>query len=890
MNRKRRLMRSILAGSLLYFGSFYSVQTPAAEAEQYGKVITNTDGAVVKTPIEVTDDDHPFGLIVSDSRNIIFDGKSIKATAIGNGTQMWATGMSVTRADLTLTEATTIDVTLNSGDKTYLKGFGVTNGQGTLTSASGILDLGDKFNLKLTAQGGAYNDLWGIYQYGYEESRIGDNSIISVSSGNSKLVSGIFDEDSGGIYNISTTKIGNNVRVEAEIKDGNGRDPAWVSGIHNQAGTNYNIGNNLSIATAVTTERAGQNVRSDALQNSTYDTSATRQAGTIKIGDGLNITSKAKSTDGNAMAIGIGNYYQGDITIGANANIKTIVETDATNEYGTSSYGIVNKYESRIAIGDNATIASYITNTAKSYGIAVYNATENSKVDFLGGVNLYGTDISLYNISGIINVLGENKNKTIAGTVRTTKGGETNIKLDTAKSYMYANSSQDDTGKNNIDLSNNSTWFALGNSNVNNLAVNSGAKVDMSGDNKYTQLNVANYSGQGGNIILNTDLVGEREADTVQIKQAAAGKTYIQVRDASLLNDVMVIGNKKLLLVEDASKTALFEGKHLSTGGLWDVLPTIENGLDVGGTAEQWYLTKLAKTINQDTEVLLGWSENSYGLWRNTHDIMRDRLGYLHQKKSKADGNIWARTAAGKFNGQHSDGNYHFYQIGYDNSSNDKSAYGVAIDYGTSNSSYNRGSGKDSFTAMSVYATWYADNGSYTDLVGRVGRFNSEIDTFADYPDHADSKRTAYSLSVEYGKKFQLKNRMFIEPQAQFIIGRLGSDQYTTARGTKVYSSGINSAIGRIGVSIGQINPTSSIYFKASIMHEFAGKNTVNMQAANGEYLTNKYNFKDTWFEMGFGGELKLNKNSKIFGDAEFGLGGDIRKKWQLSAGIRWAF
>lgn len=112
-------------------------------------------------------------------------------------------------------------------------------------------------------------------------------------------------------------------------------------------------------------------------------------------------------------------------------------------------------------------------------------------------------------------------------------------------------------------------------------------------------------------------------------------------------------------MITDASENINFVGKNLNAGGLWDVTPTIENGLTVTdadgnviGTADQWYLTKIAKAVNNDSQVLLDAVDNSYALWRNTNDSLRKRLGELRFRTNETDGDgIWARYTSGKFSG-----------------------------------------------------------------------------------------------------------------------------------------------------------------------------------------------------------------------------------------------
>lgn len=398
---------------------------------------------------------------------------------------------------------------------------------------------------------------------------------------------------------------------------------------------------------------------------------------------------------------------------------------------------------------------------------------------------------------------------------------------------------------------------------------------------------------------MDTDLAAET-GDKVNITNAAAGTTYIQVKDASLINGHMVTGAKNLLLITDASQNVNFVGKNLNAGGLWDVTPTLENGENVTltdgsqGTKDQWYLTKIAKAVNNDSQVLLDAVDSSYALWRNTNDSLRKRFGELrfHTNESDDDG-IWARYSGGKFGSGNFDGSFNMYQLGYDKAANAKSIYGFAVENGSGHTSYSYGSGKDKLFAGSIYGTWHGDNSSYTDVVARFGQFDTDIRSYGDYPDKAKAKSRAYSLSVEYGKTIELNKAQgtFIEPQAQLIIGRLGSSSYTTDRGNNVYMGGVNSCIGRLGVVAGKKDASGNdVYLKVNMLHEFGGNRDVRMLAGNGETLSESHDYGDTWFELGLGGNIKLGNSSHLYGDIERSFGADIQKKWQVNAGVRFEF
>lgn len=62
------------------------------------------------------------------------------------------------------------------------------------------------------------------------------------------------------------------------------------------------------------------------------------------------------------------------------------------------------------------------------------------------------------------------------------------------------------------------------------------------------------------------------------------------------------------------------------------------------------------------------------------------------------------------------------------------------------------------------------------------------------------------------------------------------------------------------------------------------------MQAANGEMLSKRTEYSDTWFEVGLGTNIKLSQTSYFYGDIERSFGGDIEKKWQINAGVRFSF
>ena len=409
----------------------------------------------------------------------------------------------------------------------------------------------------------------------------------------------------------------------------------------------------------------------------------------------------------------------------------------------------------------------------------------------------------------------------------------------------------------------------------------------------YETLTIDKLSGSGTTFVMETDLAGETNSDKITITDADTGTHYVQIKDLSKLNNIEVTGAHQQLLITDNSGKLTFEGKEFNAGGLWDVDPTLAKGDSLGLSANDWYLTKLEKTANNDTRVLLDAADNSYALWRNTNDSLRSRLGALASGSEQSDG-IWARTQAGRFSGDNYEGRYNLYQLGFDQAADAKSVYGAAVDYGDGNGSYDNGSGKDKLKSFSLYGVWTGDNGAYTNVTARYGMVSTDLESYGDYPDKAEYKQHAYSVSVDYGKRFELEKGVFVEPQAQFTLGRLGSIDYTTDRGANGYIEGMNSAIGRIGFVMGQkITGGSDIYLKADLLHEFAGERDLRLTSDAGgtnDMLTKHNDYGDTWFELGLGANIKVSKTASIYGEIERGFGGDINKKWSVNGGVRFTF
>nr|WP_304082251.1 autotransporter outer membrane beta-barrel domain-containing protein [Mitsuokella multacida] len=532
-----------------------------------------------------------------------------------------------------------------------------------------------------------------------------------------------------------------------------------------------------------------------------------------------------------------------------------------------------------------------LTRAQKIYGniMADVDPDDTSEVKSTGGT------IDLTTAEG-----GEIKGNASAG-----HGGTANITLakgdweGRATDYQGTN----EAGAMNLTMQDGSIWHMKGDSSLTSLN-NTSSIVDMKANGSYQTLNIVQFSGQDGTFLMKTDLDSQTDGDKVHIVDAVAGSQgRVQVYDKSFLTGKEVTGVKNLLLITDKSGKATFSGLTLDKGGLWDVTPTLQRGNTVKdaqgkivGKETEWYLTKIAKTVNHDTKPLLGATDYAYGAYRMDIETLRQRMGELRFLNNKQDASgIWARMYGGALDGPGFDSRYHALQLGYDYAANPKSFYGWFGERGIASPHYDYGTSSNHSLAAGIYGTWFGDSGAYTDAVAKWGRDDANLHTFGPYPDQANYRTRAASLSLEYGKTMKLNDKgLFLEPQAQLVYGHLGSTHYTTAREKQVHMDDYDSFIGRVGFVFGRRTPDATkpldYYLRLSALHEFGGRRDMHFSASDGETMDWSRDYGSTWYEASLGGTYRLNDRTTLYGDVQRSFGSDWHKKWQGNIGINWQF
>ena len=320
-----------------------------------------------------------------------------------------------------------------------------------------------------------------------------------------------------------------------------------------------------------------------------------------------------------------------------------------------------------------------------------------------------------------------------------------------------------------------------------------------------------------------------------------------------------------------------------------------------GEYSRDWYLDKVTNTEGTTTSVdtVLSVNALNYHTWRTENDKLMQRMGELRHN-GEAEQGVWFKLKGTKISRESSKfgfvNKYSTYELGYDRvaKKTDKMTQyqGVAFTYTDGNSSYNSGSGNNSSRAISFYDTRLGEKGHYLDVVLRVSNMDNDFKVYDTRNNKitGDFNNHGIALSAEYGRKNALKKGWYIEPQAQFSLGYLGGDNYTTSNGIEVSQSGIKSAVGRVGFNIGkELGGKGMVYAKANLLHEFGGDYNVTMCDGRDSVKVGD-TFNDTWFEYGIGTAFATGKNSHIYLDVERSAGSDFTKDWQWNIGARWTF
>ena len=411
-----------------------------------------------------------------------------------------------------------------------------------------------------------------------------------------------------------------------------------------------------------------------------------------------------------------------------------------------------------------------------------------------------------------------------------------------------------------------------------------GGNIDLT-NTKNQQVKIETLAGDNGTIKIGSEdnSLAVTKGNTATNLTVAATQEYAE-KIAS--NDMSGAVNDLAAKVKDetnadSSKTAASSVYIPET----TVTGAVTADIDKNGNA-----ANVKEAVNTTNAAVSDLASISLMTWRQENNDMNKRLGEL--RDSKGEHGAWARMARGesKYGAQNVKNQYNYYQVGYDEklSTNPNWTVGVALTRTEGNSTFATGTGENKHTGFAFYGSYLGDNGSFVDLIAKYARLDNEFNT-VDGIGNGDYKTNGYSLSAEYGKRFTKDNGFWIEPQVELTYGTVGSVDYLTSKGANVHQDGMDSLVGRLGVSLGKNIKQGNVYVRASYLYDFDGDTKVTY--TKGDLARSfEQDLGGGWWEVGVGTNLNLSDATHLYFDVEKTYGGNVATPWQWNAGMRWSF
>lgn len=330
---------------------------------------------------------------------------------------------------------------------------------------------------------------------------------------------------------------------------------------------------------------------------------------------------------------------------------------------------------------------------------------------------------------------------------------------------------------------------------------------------------------------------------------------------------------------------------------LVDNVSSPDKSLSVTGNVEEG-LVNGALTIGPNGSVSMGKNHvmesaleiasiTSLSLDRILNNDIRKRMGDL--RSVTGDTGVWMRWDGGRLKGDSGLTNdFNTVQVGVDTlTAWDNVRVGLAGSFTYGDGDHKRGSSDMEGVAVAAYGVWMADNGMFADVIARLGSFNTDV-KLAGYDGTIDSM--VASLSGEFGWRFNLYERFYLEPQLELAYTYVDGDTFSL--GSARYDvDNTDSLIGRAGVSAGWKLPgdRGDIYARASVVQQFLGDAKISGQN-NGMMNVYEIDGEDTWFEYGIGTNVRLTEKASLWADVERTEGAQIDEEWRGTVGLRYSF
>ena len=579
-----------------------------------------------------------------------------------------------------------------------------------------------------------------------------------------------------------------------------------------------------------------------------------------------------------------------------------------------ANLGISAHSNGQIDIKGNLTVNAI--NAIDTRGNATINInTDGKHTTVLNGDIVFETPYTEPNPQNSGNLINSNVNINLSGEESSWTGrAYQEYQVDNGSGgYKYTHSVELDASKDygnvtgfKMNINNGASWNMDGNSFINNVIVENGGVINVQKDVKEFNVGIADKSNTGGITLNNGAINLQGKNQEVNVTNLNGNGGTINTNSLDNKMSIGTVGRDTAITVNGSGEIAdAIYGGDATAQELANVVTTVTGESEKSAasqiTTDEGIIAGKITADVKDGEVTnytVAKNTTNVGLsnltginlmtWRQENNDMNKRLGEL--RDSKGEHGVWARMVRGEVEYESIKNQYNYYQVGYDEklSTDPNWTVGMFLTRTEGNSTFRTGSAENNHTGVGVYGSYLKDDGSFIDLVAKYARIDSDFNANGGVGS-GDYNTNGYSVSAEYGKRFEQGNGFSIEPQVELTYGTVGAVDYTTSNGAKVRQEGMDSLVGRVGFSLGKDIKAGNVYARASYLYDFDGETEVTM-SRGGISDVYEQDLGGGWFEVGVGTNINLSDATHLYFDVEKTYGGDVATPWQWSAGIRYSF
>lgn len=330
-----------------------------------------------------------------------------------------------------------------------------------------------------------------------------------------------------------------------------------------------------------------------------------------------------------------------------------------------------------------------------------------------------------------------------------------------------------------------------------------------------------------------------------------------------------------------------------------------------GDTWTNYYIASAQAQITQSSKDLTQAAISSnYSIFLANINDLNKRLGELRDN-ANAQG-VWARVFNGMSTSNRGEEVKTYstnVQVGYDfslpNSSLDGKTYlGFALSYGYNKIGGQSFDGKANLVELGAYYSYVGNTGFYNDMILKYAYISNDLSMQNNENPNTTFNSSTVSLGEELGYRFYFnlketktsKHSLYLEPNAEFILGYVGNGGFDQVNGNAFLDAAIDNILafrarvgGVLGYSLKTAHNQTDFRLGLSYVGDIVGGGNMNF----------KTNFSDAQLDLqsnqmalvSLGVNSILSDQWKVYADLDTSFGGKYyNQNYLISVGGRYAF